>query len=305
MAVRIHLPDYSFHNTQLVNDTCNTGPSFCLPVYDKNDIAFNFLVECSSLEAASLSAGDWKIIAVVSNTCIDELPADNYPYTWQYEATLYPVIEADNLPANYLFVAHMSPTSGTQIADLTTGSCFSLTLMLRKSDSTPPNRLTILGCVGCYSKIDDVCYTSRIKYLNKENAYGFTYKTANYDAYANNLYNTVRLPFYLYNYQMPKEEKNYQKSDGSSIKLYSRIDREYDVKVDYMPKQMHERLNIAFEHDKVLITNTNESGISDTPFVCKEKYELVWPDVPEYNMAMGKTTIKTAQAASLLNSNCN
>ena len=121
------------------------------------------------------------------------------------------------------------------------------------------------------------------------------------------LVNKIELPFYLKNMQPVNESGSYMKSDGSRKKLYARIFKEWDLETDYMPQMWHDKLNVALQHDFVSISNDyqgNQDIDTTTAFTCDEAYEIDWVESFDHPYAMAHTKVRSAEAESLYNMNC-
>lgn len=155
-------------------------------------------------------------------------------------------------------------------------------------------RNSIVGCIGCFKKICDPCYTTLINYRNNENAFGFNNN--------NRTYNQIRLPFYLKQPQFPTKRNVFTLSNGMQKKLSARIEKEWIVDTEYMPKEWHEKLIIALEHDRVKITNTN-SNLTNQEIMFDSNYEINWQDFLDYPTAPAKFKVKQIPYNNI-NSNC-
>lgn len=183
------------------------------------------------------------------------------------------------------------------------GDCFKYLIVQNwvAADSTVMCAV-VVGCTNCFIRIaaTDQCFHSVLRYKNEENAYYFDYETKSFR-------NVVMLPFYLKNPQLPIDEKSYRKSDGSYIKLFSRMDEEFELETDYMPYDWHRKLQIALQHDDVIIQNNNKDQLAaDMPaqFVCTEEYDIEWNAVPYHTVAKANTKVIRASAVNLFNRNC-
>jgi hypothetical protein len=104
--------------------------------------------------------------------------------------------------------------------------------------------------------------------------------------------------------QMPKEESRYQKSNGEFIKRNARINEEYSLSVDYMPKWRHKRLNVLLEHDYVNMENRDEFGNDSVGITCSDTYEIGWIDGIRFGLAPASSKFVLRENIHTLNSNC-
>ncbi|MCE3008070.1 MAG: hypothetical protein LW884_06980 [Bacteroidetes bacterium] len=89
-------------------------------------------------------------------------------------------------------------------------------------------------------------------------------------------WNQLRLPLQLRNYRSQHERRVYKRSDGISIKLQERVDKLYQLEVDYLPEALHEKLITALSHDYVQLYQPQlQQWI---PLVFTGEYEIQWPE---------------------------
>lgn len=157
---------------------------------------------------------------------------------------------------------------------------------------------TIEGCIGCFRKSCEDCYTSKLEYSNNENAFGFGYVDI-LGAFIKS--NVIRLPFYLKEPQFPTQKNVFTLSNGSKKTLSARVEKEWIVETDLMPKEWHERLVIALAHDNINVVNTNANINSSV--IMEGNYEIDWLGFLNYPLA--KATFKLKQIPyNNINSNC-
>lgn len=90
-----------------------------------------------------------------------------------------------------------------------------------------------------------------------------------------------------------EEVKTYKKSNGSTIKLASRLLAKNNLKIGYVPKYFHLANALLFMHDNILI-----NGVE---YVKTEGYEIEYQQ--NYGLATAKTVL-TKTVFNYLNSNC-
>ena len=186
------------------------------------------------------------------------------------------------------------------------GDCFKFVLVeYWHSAGTPnvPHQIQTIGCTNCFKRVDELCYKTLLSYINNENNFDFYY---NNGTKLNNQ-NRVLLPFYLHSPQLLHEESSYQKSDGTYLKLFERIEEELLLQTDYMPQSWHRKLKVALAHDSVFMGNPNYDDLIPlgTNFICRDDYQIAWNEnVKDLQLAQASTKVKVSAALSLLNSNC-
>jgi hypothetical protein len=312
MAFKLFAPDQSF--VQLLEPdavtACAPATGLCLPLKTQFELAFQLTATVSGDDKdwfeVDIPVGDsilrntvWGRICTECGDFTDTDFAHAFTFTGQWRKTI--TGDTDTWIGQFKANLNTAPFDA-----LNTGDCFHLCFhKVLFVTSSPTIAITpdppLLACTHtCFNKIADDCFTSHFTYRCNEDSFGFTYidKLAEID-----FVNGIRLPCYLRNLQLPSEEKSYTKSDGSKLKLFERIEEEYDLAIDFIPKDWHIKLKVLLAHDIIEIENVNETGGHYWPIVCNEKYEINWPEQP-YGHAPAKTKIKRAEALSLINSNC-
>lgn len=190
----------------------------------------------------------------------------------------------------------VNASSEINYADL---QCFSLCVYR----ATQFGELTDVECLGmsnCFQKVSNTCYTSKIRYGCNENAFGF------YTDGTNPFSVSIRIALYLHSPKLPGEEKGYQKSDGSFVKLSERINKTWQLESDYMPIEIHERIRVALSCDNISITNENVNLV-DAAIYRSDPYELGdnSEDVQhKFPFFKGTTIVFKKLLEKSLNSNC-
>lgn len=299
-------PDYS---------QCSPYINICMPMLESGDIAFQVIVAVTGADKDTfqvLIEGEdddpdtiWTIQGKVCSDCDDNTNVGPNAFGYIADAGGWTKIvtgagaDPDIWVGNFAFNGNSAYFDG-----LDSGDCFNLCFHLVLIDVEDATVILTQGafidCTAtCFQKIDDPCFTSVFQYRCNEDAFEFYYS-------GNAFVNQVRIPAYLRDMQLPSEEKSYQKSDGSYIKLFERIDEEYELNIDWLPKSGHQKLKVMLAHDVLKINNTNEvitSTSTLTQIVCREKYEINWPAHP-WQHAPAKTRVRLATPLKLLNSNC-
>lgn len=157
---------------------------------------------------------------------------------------------------------------------------------------------TIAGCLGCFKKICDPCHTTLLEYYNNENAFGFYYKTTGNAALISN---RIRLPFYLRQPLFPTTRNVFTLSNGSKKKLSARVEKEWSAITDYMPKEWHEKLAIALEHDSVSMVNVNANINSEV--MMESNYDIDWQAFLDNPLAQASFKVKQIPYNNI-NTNC-
>ena len=303
MAVLFTTSQHSFFRLKPSSSTptgCVDDIALCLPVFSIADISFQVVAYVSGLDKLWFEqefAGSLNTVkAGTCTTC--PTPEGEEPQipaaAIQWDGNWTRIEENDPDEAD-IWVGNFTANEGA--IHTTLGECFMICLYRCFSGLTGNATIKLACSEYCFYRITDTCHTSVVKYRCNEDSYEFKY------ADFPNFYNQVRIPMYLQNMQLPSEEKSYTKSNGISVKLFERVDEEYELLIDYIPKHWHRKLKVALGHDDLQIKNSNETGSSFWPFICKEKYEINWQDFPHQN-APASTKLTRSEALVMSNSNC-
>ena len=322
MAISLSAPAYSF--VQMVQPSSGIAPCvpavpICLPVYTPLDLSF---------QLTALVSGDDKtwfeeeydqpdsglptpprvrqtIWGKVCRQCGDqstEEPALATSFAWSADWTRLSTGVTDVWVGNFTYTGNPGLFS-----QLEYGECFNICFYKVTVKNNTTNRVEgmnteLVACTAvCFQRVPNACFTSYFLYSCNENTFGFRYVD---DTGTPNFANRVRLPCYITNMQLPSDEKSYTLSNGTKIKLYERIEEEYELLIDYMPRQFHINLKVLLSHDNLSIQmQGGETGGPLYGFVCREKYDINWPEMP-YANATAKTKVVRSAAVSLINNNC-
>lgn len=157
MAIRIISPTNSFVRFGEGNNTtsCNFADiNLCLPVYEEDDVAFQFVAETDTVEEAdALCDLTNSLVSVgLAESCSDEM----IPFAQKPER-----FRISDFQVLYNW-SHGLPG----FADLFgIGDCFVIKVSVGETE----------GCSNCLQRIGSDCHTSVIEYGNDDNAFGFNY----------------------------------------------------------------------------------------------------------------------------------
>lgn len=161
MPYRILTSQFSFVQFDETDDIVDCEIStkeMCLPVFDVDDVWFQFIIE-SDTEAESsdlCTLGSEPIVVGLVKNC-----GDNYflqfiekPTRYRVSATRVLYVWQQGLPAFFNHVA--------------VGECFRIMISKPTIDDQT-------FCSNCFQRIYDDCHTTVLEYGNNENAFGFNY----------------------------------------------------------------------------------------------------------------------------------
>lgn len=235
--VSVTSPTNSFltfeNNPYITESNCGIVKSWCFPVVSEDDIKFQF--------------------TATSNTSFDFDPTSFKVGVNATSSSYSPIVVNTDVVDIDVYSAHIQMNfSGTGIFDnLINGDCFTLGVYYQFGDEPPYPAPTLLGTIQqCFQYVTDPCFTSRLIYLNNEDAFGFVYPS--------NWANIIRLPVYFKNPTVEAEQKVYVRSDGTRKLLSSRLSKNYLGLVDHSTEEIHQKLVVALSHDSVnFLTDNN------------------------------------------------
>lgn len=162
MAIQIRSPKYSFvrFGETIDDDTCSREVvNFCLPVYLYDDVAFQFVAVCDTVEEANLLSGadDLMEIGLVSD-CGDE-PMD---LMFNQVPDRFRISEKEVL---YNWPHGLPGFDGVYSVN----ECFRIKVVITIGYSETTS------CSNCFERIGEDCYTSVLDYGATENQFDFNY----------------------------------------------------------------------------------------------------------------------------------
>ena len=159
MAITLSAPRFSFVQFSESNavTSCNfTDIHLCLPVYDANDVAFQFIaVTDTEQEADDLCDldNDKIKIGIVENC------ADGFLLEFNDKPNRFRIA-----PKQVLY--NWSEGLPGFDSEIEVGGCFMVKIIIDETYSF---------CSNCFQRIGDPCHTSVVEYGNDENGFGFNY----------------------------------------------------------------------------------------------------------------------------------
>lgn len=166
MSLSIISPDNSFvrFNETAAAALCIWGTvDFCLPVYEAEDVYFQFVIQGTEDEIDSLctQSGDEATVALVSECDTESLITfEEKPERVRLSTTQVLYNWAHGLPGF---------TSAILVAQ-----CFKVQVTILATPYGYPEEELIV-CSNCFERIASDCFTSVVEYGNDEDAFGFKY----------------------------------------------------------------------------------------------------------------------------------
>lgn len=232
-------PTFSF--IQFASGGSPADCDYLLPVALNSDLKFQEIIATSgAVQSNAVAAHDQKLYVVSSGAVITD-EASLAANTLYAQTDLFAATEIGDESVLICWSAAI-----TGIESLPNDTCFRL--CLRVDDGT-----TVLYYVSnCFQKISDTKYFNTLEYYCTADNYGFIY--------CDGCSNKVRLPFYLGGPQPKEDQTAYVKRDGTRILTKYTAGKLFEVKVDIVPEDIHDKITTALAHDFVNIESPRYTG---------------------------------------------
>lgn len=293
MSVTIETYENSFvtfdvQNNMFISDRdCAFQRDFCLPLYDAYDVSF--LIKLTS----TISYGD--VTDFLSVLVKDECGGATYAETEPAIAPTFTLLDEVSVGYNTEYIISIDYQSGWSYI-LEGGDCLVFNVRFNDGDGNSASE-----CSNCFSKVDDKCFTTLVRYKNNETAFGFPYTDI-----GSSFANLVRLPMWLSKPQYPKTGEYYERSDGTKVTLFARFNRQYEVVCDDMPEWWMKNLLCAISHDTVTVYPENTAmGGGGLSVVNNNDFEIIWPDMGVSSANWGRPKFVLLETPFVeINNNC-
>jgi len=244
---------------EFVTDTpCGIQKDFCYPIYDEKDIAFQ--VSIASTEVLDSSN-------IIVNRVVNGTGVQQFGFVLDVEVI---GTYGGSIPIYNIYIDFFGSTLTEALAD---GDCIQLSLVL----GTIEAELLYMVSNQCFKKVNDKCLTSKLKYINASNAFGFQYRAFGTFPLIAFTQNIIRLPIYFKEPIVSSDKNVYVRSDGSRKLLSSRLAKKYKGIVDHVPEEVHQKLVVALNHDSVTFTPDDFSTEISIRF--EDEYNNNFPEV--------------------------
>jgi hypothetical protein len=148
-----------------------------------------------------------------------------------------------------------------------------------------------------FKRTTDKTYLTFLTYYNNEDAFDFHYGDGS-------LVNKMWLPIIFRNPKPITTRKIYRRSNKTYKVQFANIEKELDAKTDYLPEAIHDRIDVALEHDNKHAFSDGRFIIDDDIFMNSE-YNIDWPDNDlEGTPLEAMATFKVLKFFAGRNSNC-
>lgn len=263
----------------------------CLPIFSLTDLAFQLVIDdtdatfSENLGVAVYLGGDCPTGSISDHT-------DDILQSWDLP---FYALDTDEYLLQFDFDDVSITEDLCESGDINDGECVRIVLYDTSSEA-------IRFCSNCFTYQEDICYTKVIRYTNLEDAFGLYYDST----YGfGTVYNRVRLYLTCHSPTWPKEKTVFKKSDGSYQKLASRVDKQYQVLVDYQVEDFMQALTIALEHDQFWLYDDQDDAWEERMAMEDDEFEPQWDERPGQFKRHAQTTfVLRVTPFDNLNSNC-
>lgn len=166
MALSIISPSNSFlrFGEAAASPLCIWGTiDFCLPVYNDEDIYFQFIIQGTELEIDSLCTQDMSEVEVALVTTCNTTPLKIFT-----EKPTRSRLSPTQVLYNW---QHGLPEFGSVVE---VNECFKIQVTIEATPYGYPDA-SLVSCSNCLERIPDDCYTSVVEYSNEDDAFDFKY----------------------------------------------------------------------------------------------------------------------------------
>lgn len=270
-------PQFSF--VQFASGGAPADCDYLLPLALNSDLKFQCVISTSGPTQSNNIVGHSQKLYVVKSGAIITDETTLSANTLFAQTDFFTAIETGDETVLICWSAAI-----TGIDTFAQDTCFRL--CLRVDDGT-----TVLYYLSnCFQKISDVKYFNTLEYYATSDNYGFIYCAG--------ASNKVRLPFYLGGPQVKEDQTAYVYSTGARKLTKYHAGNLYEVKVDTVPEDIHNKITTALAHDFVNIESPRYTG-----GIRKDgDYTIGW-DRPE-DLTAPATTKAFATPYQVVNDNC-
>lgn len=255
---------YNIANDQgadyFITDTeCGIQKDFCYPTYSESDIQFQTNIISSE-------------VLTSSNIIVQQVPSSGTGIN--LTGVIFDIeqvgLSGGSTP---IYNVYLSFISSDLMQNLTDGDCFQIGLIVGDVD------ITYFLSNQCFKKITDKCLTTKVKYINNEDAFGFYYRSFGTVPFISLTTNTIRLPIYLKEPTVNSNKNIYVKSDGTRKLLSARLSKSYKGFIDSVTEEVHQKLVVALNHDAVYLYPEDYPGVDGIQVTFEDEYNNEFPTI--------------------------
>lgn len=250
---------YNLSNDQgadyFITDTeCGIQKDFCYPIYDEKDLLFQINIISSEVLTAD-------------NIDVQRIPPSGTGIT------LTGVALQINQVGLYqgttpIYNVYFSFFNSNLTENVDEGDCFRIGILAGGSID-----LAYFVSNQCFKKVNDKCLTSKLRYTNSDNAFGFYYDLGSGQP------NAIRLPIYFKEPIVSSDKNIYVRSDGSRKLLSARLSKQYKGIIDAVGEDVHQKLVVALNHDDVRFVPEEYPNINGFKCTFEDEYNNEFPTI--------------------------
>jgi len=239
----------------VTNTECAIQKGFCYPIYDQNDVTFQTeIISDEVLDASNV------IASIIDSSGITTISGASVVVE---QVGLY----LGSIP---IYNCHFSFFSSDFLSVFSDGDCFQFAI----TAGTVEVELAVFIGNECFKVISDKCLTSKLKYLNSSDAFGFKY-----DLSGTPRYNTIRLPIYFKDPLNPVDREVYNRMNGTTELIWAAVRKSYRGFIDEVPESVHQKLVIAMSHDFVTFVPQDWINVNGIRCVFENEYNQNFPNI--------------------------
>lgn len=268
-------------------DETNISDELSLPLFDITDIAFQIRFENT----------DEDFVSNVSLGLFVGCTPPNNPVTDADFIATFSMQYAENTDGSWqVAFSGVNEIDLCNLVDQNTGLIFVLFNSGLDQYITHSKQVFYSTC--------NVEFTRRVKYRCNENAFGFNY-VDDLNLPNGDFYNMVRIPINVHSPQYPKKSRGYLKGDGSYIKTFGYIAKEFTVDTDLRTALFHQAMAAALESDYFAIYDDGLRVYQQKAHTEDNSYDIEYKNVPGFFADLGYGSFKFRSTPfNHINTNC-
>jgi hypothetical protein len=238
-----------------ITDTeCGIQKDFCYPIYDEKDLLFQTNIASTEV----LTSSNIVVYKVVNGTGVQV----NDVVLQVNQVGLF----GGSTPIYNIYFSFFNSTLTQALDD---GDCFQISVVV----GTIEAQLLYMVSNQCFKKVNDKCLTSKLRYTNTDNAFGFYYDLGSGQP------NSIRLPIYFKEPIVSSDKNVYVKSDGSRKLLSARLSKQFKGYIDAVGEDVHQKLVVALNHDDVRFVPEDFPNINGFKCTFEDEYNNEFPSI--------------------------
>jgi hypothetical protein len=250
---------YNLSNDQgadyFITDTeCGIQKDFCYPIYDEKDLLFQTNIISSEVLTAD-------------NIDVQRIPPSGTGIT--LTGVAFQINQVGLFQGTTpIYNVYFSFFSSDLTENVDEGDCFRIGIIAGGVID-----LAYFVSNQCFKKVNDKCLTSKLRYTNTDNAFGFYYDLGSGQP------NAIRLPIYFKEPIVSSDKNIYVRSDGSRKLLSARLSKQFKGYIDAVGEDVHQKLVVALNHDDVRFVPEEYPNINGFKCTFEDEYNNEFPTI--------------------------